>query len=186
MATFAQTPQMAGATPPQPRSMQQATSGTEPTPDNPAQGTTEQRLDANGLTEDDKKNLLFVTRHYTEIWSLPRRITVSNTLRRLEYVKGNQYISFDPYSFNFYDPMDAYSGAGGLGTAGGLLGNDALGGEDIYQYVSNVVQWLLRVFVATLGTTLPATRFSPSDATSDLDNRTAENASKANALIERW
>lgn len=179
MATTPQIPQAATGQA-QPRSLQGATSGTEPTPDNPVQGKTEQRLDKFGLTEEDKKNLLFIKRHYTEMWSLPRRITVRNTLRRLEYVKGNQYISFDPYSFNFYDPIDSSS------NGNSLLGNDELAGDDIYAYVSNVVQWLLRVFVATLGSTMPATRFSPADATSDLDNRTAEQASKANALIERW
>lgn len=178
MASIAQMPQAPGA-PPQPRSLAAAVAGSEPTPDNPAKGTAEQRLDANGLSEDDRKNLMFVKRHYTEMWSLPRRITVRNTLRRLEYVKGNQYISFDPYSFNFYDPLDASA-------SNGMMGDAELGGEDIYSYVTNVVQWLLRVFVATLGSTMPATRFSPADATSDLGNRIAENASRANALIERW
>lgn len=42
------------------------------------------------------------------------------------------------------------------------------------------------MFVATLGSTLPVTRFSPQDADNDLDNKTAENASRANAQIERW
>src|SRR5271170_4297349 len=123
MATTPTSPQIPGA---QPRSMAAAVSGQEPTPNNPVTGTTEQRLDADGLTENDKKNLLFVKRHYTEMWSLPRRITVRNTLRRLEYVKGNQYISFDPYSFNFYDPLDAYGGGIGLG-ADAMLGNDEVG-----------------------------------------------------------
>src|ERR1700735_1888021 len=128
---MATTPTMPGQQ--QPRSMAAAVAGTEPTPDNPVQGTADQRQQVDGLTEDDKKNFLFVKRHYTEMWSLPRRITVRNTLRRLEYVKGNQYISFDPYSFNFYDPFD-----GGNNIDGMLGGADDLGGEDVYAYVTNV------------------------------------------------
>lgn len=173
-----QTPPINGPGAP-PRAMADAVSGREPTPDNPVQGSAEQRKQQAGITEADEKLFLEVKRHYTEMWSLPRRINVRNTLERLEYVKGNQYISFDPYSFSFYDPFE------GGGDASVLGFNDQMAGDDVYSYVNNIIQWLLRVFVATLGSVMPATRFSPSDASSDLDNRTADNASKANALIER-
>lgn len=151
----------------------------EATPDNPILGTPEENAQKAGLSAKGKENLLKIRQKYIEMWSLPRRVAVRNILRKFEYVKGNQYISFDPYNFAFYDPFDT-------STSGSQQGNDDGSPGDIYCYVTNVVQWLLRVFVASLGGTLPATRFSPSDSTSDLDNRTAENASRANALVERW
>lgn len=163
----------------QPRSLAAAVSGTETTPDNPSKGTAEDRQKALQLTDDDKKNIMLIVSHYEELWSLPRRVVVRNTLRRYEYVKGNQYISFDPYNFSFFDPFDA-------SVTGSQQGQDDAQAGSVYAYVTNVVQWLLRVFVASLGGTMPATRFSPADSASDLDNRTAENASRANALVERW
>lgn len=151
----------------------------EATPDNPIEGTAEQRQQAAGLSDNAKANLLSIRQKYVEMWSLPRRIVTRNLLRKFEYVKGNQYISFDPYNFAFYDPFDT-------SVEGSQQGNDEANPGNIYCYVTNVIQWLLRVFIASLGSTMPATRFSPSDSTSDLDNRTAENASRANALVERW
>jgi hypothetical protein len=105
-------------------------SGTDPTPNNPSTGTADERDQAAGVKETDKSNLLWIIKHYKEMWSLPHRVGVRNTLRRIEYVKGNQFVVFDPYNFSFYDPFES--------TAQGTQGSKDDPGSGVYAYVNNV------------------------------------------------
>lgn len=149
----------------------------DPTASNPQKGKPEDALDANGLTKLDRDNLMSIRRIYLERWSMPRRILVRNILRKMEYFKGNQYYVVGPDGFTFQDPF-----ANDSGGAGAQQGNDD---QDYYRYVTNIIQWFERILVSTLSASIPATRFQPSNAQSDLGNRVAQNASRANAYIER-
>jgi hypothetical protein len=150
----------------------------DPTASNPQSGKAEEALDANGLTKHDRDNLMTVRRVYLERWSMPRRILVRNILRKMEYLKGNQYYVVGPDGFTFIDPF-ASTDAANIGTQQNENGND------YYRYVTNIIQWFERILVATLSASIPATRFQPTNAQSDLGNRVAQNASRANAYIER-
>lgn len=161
---------MPGQQPPAPKQQM------DPTPSNPSQATGEQeKPDANGLLKKDRDNLMYIRRTYKERWSSQRRAIVRGILKRMEYVKGNQFYSVSPDGVTFQNPFDQ----SGDGTQ---QSNDA---DSIYSYVTNIIQWFERVLVSTLSASVPATRFQPSNAQSDLGNRVAQQASRANAYIER-
>lgn len=150
----------------------------DPTASNPQTGKPEDALDANGLKKRDRDNLMDIRRLYLERWSMPRRILVRNILRKMEYFKGNQYYVVGPDGFTFQDPFAESD----LGATGSQQGKD---GDDYYRYVTNIIQWFERVLVSSLSASIPSIRFQPSNAQSDLGNRVAQNASRANAYIER-
>lgn len=162
-----------GITPDQNSAKQKA----DPTPSNPQSGKTpEDAVDKFGLTKLDRDNLISIRRRYKEDWSMVRRIYVRNILRRMEYLKGNQYYVVGPDGFTFQDPFQ--TSQGGQGTE---QGQDS---QEVYKYVTNIIQWFERVLVKTIGIT-PNIRFQPSNAASDLGNKVAQHASRANAYIER-
>jgi hypothetical protein len=147
----------------------------ERTPDSPQRESWKDMKARLGLSDDDEKNLLSIKKQYLQQWSPILRANKRKTLKRLEYFKGNQYISFDPYNFKYFDPFDA----GAMGTQ---QGRDD---DNLYKYIHNICQWLARVFIATLSPSIPKTRFWPGNADRQQDLRTAEMGSKANAVIER-
>jgi hypothetical protein len=143
---------------------------------NPKLGEPEKRLDAQGIDQQMRTDLVSVRRQHKMRWSTQRRAIVREILRMVEYLKGNQYYNFDSLGFNFYDPFNQG------GTAGSQQGQDDV---NVYRRVTNIIQWAERVLVSSLTAELPITRFWPGNASSDLDNKTAQDGSRANALIER-
>ncbi len=150
----------------------------DPTASNPQTGKPEDALDANGMNQRDRDNVMTVRRMYMERWSMPRRILVRNILRKMEYLKGNQYYVVGPDGFTFQDPF----AEGDVAGSGSQQGKDS---DDYYRYVTNIIQWFERVLVSSLSASIPSIRFQPANAQSDLGNRVAQNASRANAYIER-
>jgi hypothetical protein len=174
MASAPQTPPVSmGQAPGAPNSAQSPQTP-DPTASNPQTQTPDQKLDQYGMTKRDRDNLLWLRRTYKEQRSQPRRIWVRDRLRIMEYLKGNQYYVIGPDGFSFQDPFATQ----GQGTQ---QGND----QDIYHYVTNIIQWFERVIVSTLGATVPSMRYQPANAQSDLGNRVAQESSRANAYIER-
>lgn len=127
------------------------------------------------LTDEQKKALMDVRKKYKQKYSFTRRQNVRRVSRNFEYLKGNQYIVWDPYTGRFYSPFEENA-------QGSDSGQDD---QDFYKYVNNIIQWLHRVFTASLSGLVPKTRFWPNDADNELDLEAAEEASKAQAYIER-
>lgn len=147
----------------------------DPTASNPQTGKPEDALDANGMTKKDRDNVMLIRRMYLEDWSQPFRILTRNILKKMEYLKGNQYYVVGPDGFTFQDPFAESD-------TGSQQGKDD---NDYYKYVTNIIQWFERILVSSLSSTIPATRFQPTNAQSDIGNRVAQDASHANAYIER-
>jgi hypothetical protein len=147
----------------------------DPTPSNPQKGKPEDIEDTNGLNKKDRENLMTIRRLYKEQWTMVRRVYLRNMLRKMEYLKGNQYYVVGPDGFTFQDPFQSQAGS-----QGSEQGKD----QDVYKYVTNIIQWFERVLVKTIGVT-PNIRFQPANAASDIGNRVAQHASRANAYVER-
>lgn len=150
----------------------------EPTPSNPKTQDPEKQADENGLTKKDRDNLLFIRRSYKQKWELLRRSRIRKVLRAMEYLKGNQYYVIGPDGYTFQDPFVMSEG----NYENSEQGRNA---EDYYRYVTNIIQWFERGLVATLAGQVTTIRFQPANAASDKGNRVAEEASRANAYIER-
>lgn len=151
----------------------------EPTPSDPFQGQKKDdpktTPDANGLNEHDRENLMFVRRHYKEKYSLQRRARIRKVSRMMEYLKGNQYYVVGPDGFSFVDPFSTPGGDTEQGTSS----------DDYYKYVTNIIQWFERGIVSTIAGQVTSIRFQPANASSDKGNRIAQEASHANAYLER-
>ena len=170
MATAALDPQIPQAPP--------ARSQDEPTPSDPYQGQDPKtQTDDNGLTQKDRDNLLWIRRYYKDRYSMQRRARIRKVSRMLEYLKGNQYYVVGPDGFSFQDPFASQDGS-----AGNEQGLDA---QDYYKYVTNIIQWFERGIVSTIAGQVTAIRFQPANASSDKGNRIAQQASRANAYLER-
>lgn len=127
-----------------------------------------------GLSKEDEKSILEVRRKYKQKWSTIRMDRVRKCSRNLEYIKGNQYIVYQ--DGRWFSPFDENGGA-----SGSEQGED----ESFYKYINNVTQWCHRVYSAALSGEAPKTRFWPNDAEKTEDMTAAEEASKAQAKIER-
>lgn len=147
----------------------------EPTVSSPQTQSGEEIQAAINLSDDQKKDILEVRRRYKQKWSQIRRDRIRKMSKNLEYIKGNQYLIWDPLTTRWYSPFD-------MGASGSEQGTDDWG---FYKYVSNIVQWLELVFKAALTGEVPKTRAWPNDADSVEDMTAAEEASKAQAKIER-
>lgn len=152
------------------------TPGQDRTQDDPSKKTPEQAQQAANLTEEDKKNLIKVMNHFAMRWSYNHRGNIKRTSRVFEYLRDRQYIYWDSFAGRYVDPFEETS------SLGSQQGNDDVWG---YKYVNNVLQFLERVISNTLSPQLPETRFQPSDAEEDSDVQAAEEASKAQAFLER-
>jgi hypothetical protein len=93
---------------------------------------------------------------------MPRRRRIRQIMRAHEYLKGNQYISFDPYQFVYYDPLEA--------VYEGNTEDEDLG---IYRYCTNFYQMGCLSFIAALGTKVPKTAYMPNNAEKEEDVATA-------------
>jgi hypothetical protein len=149
--------------------------GEERTPEAPQPP---QPKDASGrpdpqITQKQKEHLLEVIRKYTQKWSPVLRRKRRQVLKAHEYLKNNQYVSFDPNTFMWYDPLEL-----------AFEGKDA---EDlgIYRYVNNIYQMLYLSFIAALSPQVPKTRYLPNDADKVEDEATAKAGSTVQDIIER-
>lgn len=148
----------------QPVKQQQAETSTT----TPAQGSPDERKKAFGLQPGDEKLLLKVYQDFKREWTIPRRQTIRDTLRHIEYSKGNQYIVWDPFTTT-YQPYSSAVSSSAAGVQGSEQGTDSVQ----YQCEVNVIQWLERVFNSTLGASIPDVEWWPGDSESDIDNRAA-------------
>src|SRR5258708_4877861 len=88
---------------------------------------------------------------------------VKRVLKAYEFFKGNQFISFDPESFQWFDALEA------------SFGRNTNDNQDLnlYQFATNFYQMLGSAFVAALSAQLPKTRFLPENAEREEDIGTA-------------
>jgi hypothetical protein len=151
-------------------------SGEDRTPSAPKPPGEAESLTLSGVqcTEDEKKALLKIIDQYTNEYMPMRRKKIRSVLHARENFVGNQYISFDPQNFQWFDPLDE-------------MLNQTSEEEDlgIYRYVNNVYQMLGLSFVAALCPQVPKARWMPADAEEYADCATAKAGSKAQEIIER-
>ncbi len=129
------------------------------------------------LSKEDQRAIIEVVRKYKQSWFLRRRMIVKRVLKAYEFFKGNQFISFDPETFQWFDALDA-------SFQGGANGQD---GQDVnlYQFATNFYQMLGFAFIAALSSQLPKTRFMPESAEDEQDIATAKASSRIQEVIER-
>jgi hypothetical protein len=165
--------QMSMEPPPQAPGSPSAGQSEERTPDS-AQTPPEAQQQKQQYSEKVKKALIEIVDKYVLEWNMPRRRRVRQIMRAHEYLKGNQYISFDPYQFVYYDPLEA--------VYEGNTEDEDLG---IYRYCTNFYQMGCLSFIAALGTKVPKTAYMPNNAEKEEDVATANAGSTLQAIIER-
>lgn len=157
---------------------QQEHKGTlEATPNNPVVGTAEDRKKAvlGPKWQQHEQNLLKIRRDLKQDWAVARRQLLRQTLRYIEYDKNNQFISWDPFTSSYVYGAAAFALPGqAQGTEQGNTDYSAL-----YQCRFNIIQWLKRNWVSTLGAAVPGVEWWPGDSESDLDNRAAQARGRA-------
>jgi hypothetical protein len=168
------------ATTQQPQSAQQPGQQQKPveehTPSNPMKGVADDEQNSGGLTPEDQQRLMDLVRRYKTQWQQDRMAVVMRCMENLEFFKGNQYISFDPLNFKYFDTMN-------------WVANDAHAEDsddtDLYQYCNNFQQMLCTGFVAALCPQLPKATFIPEDAEDLTDVATTNAAKTLIAIIQR-
>jgi hypothetical protein len=145
----------------------QEATGDDPKKDNAQTGETQ-------LSPDEQKELIELVRKYKQQWYLARRMILKRVLKAHEFFKGNQFISFDPQSFQWFDALEsAFSG-------------DNSGADlEMYQFATNFYQMLGFAFVAALSSQVPKTRALPENAEKEEDIATAKAFSTVQEIIER-
>lgn len=161
----------------QPLQVPQNQQQTETSRQNPAKGDRIQRLEQMGLNQKMRENILYVTRELTNQWAEQIIQKQRETAKALEYSKGNQFVVLDPFTNNYYNPLQ-----GGLGGADTF---NAATLANLYQVSHNYIQFLDGVYVSILKASIPRVQYWPDDANSDLDNRTAQAKSRASRMIGR-
>ena len=160
--------------------MQDGQGAPEVSPRTPAGGDPDERKALFFKTQDPmklkryEKHMVNIWKRHIEDWAIPRRMKLRDVLRAIEYNKGNQYISWDPFSFAYYNPFAVGSLPGQ--TEGSQQGTDE---ANIYQATANIIQWLRRVWTSYLGGAVPRVEWWPGDSESDLDNRCAQARGRA-------
>jgi hypothetical protein len=146
----------------------QETTHSDPQRTDPAQDSS--------LNDAEQKALIECVRRYKQSWFLQRRMIIRRVLKAYEFFKGNQFISFDPESFQWYDALDT-------------LFQQQQSSENVdlemYQFATNFYQMLGFAFVAALSAQVPKTRFLPDNAEREEDIATAKAASRVQEIIER-
>jgi hypothetical protein len=145
----------------------------ERTPD-ASQGPNEAQQQKQTYDKRIQDALIEIVDKYILEWNMPRRRRIRQIMRAHEYLKGNQYISFDPYQFVYYDPLEAI-----------YEGNTEDEDLGIYRYCTNFYQMGCLSFIAALGTQVPKTAYMPNNAEKEDDVATANAGSTLQAIIER-
>src|SRR5438132_2436176 len=99
------------SSPPSPRSHEpHQRRGQERTADDPQR---EKEHKPEELTKEEQRQLIELVRKYKQSWFLRRRMIIKRVLKAYEFFKGNQIISFDPDSFEYFDAYAAQFGGAG-------------------------------------------------------------------------
>jgi hypothetical protein len=162
--------------------MQPNSTQVPPSPRTPAFGSPDERIAAFFARRGEKdprqfqtykSNLKQIWTRSIEDWALARRMKLMRVLRAIEYNKGNQYISWDPFSCCYYDALDDDQDFG----TGNQQASDSA--AVLYQQKANIIQWLRRVWTSHLGAGVPRVEWWPGDSESDLDNRASHARGRA-------
>ncbi len=149
--------------------------GQERTADDPQK---EKEHKPDELTKDEQRQLIELVRKYKQSWFLRRRMIIKRVLKAYEFFKGNQFISFDPESSEYFDALAAQF-------AGTDSDNSSSEDRHLYKFATNFYQMLGFAFVAALSAQLPKTRFLPENAEREEDIATAKAASRVQEIVER-
>lgn len=152
---------------------QQATQ--EHTPSDPMEGTADEPANSAGLTVEDQQKLIALVKRYRSQWQQDRLAIVMRCMENIEFFKGNQYISFDPLNFQYFDSMSWYQEAHA----------EDSDDTDLYQYCNNFYQMLCTGFIAALAPQLPKQTFLPENAENLTDVTTAKAAVTLIQIIQR-
>lgn len=145
--------------------------GQETTGDDPK---TTDNSGATELNADEQKELIELVRKYKQQWYLARRMILKRVLKAHEFFKGNQFISFDPESFQWFDALES------------AFSSTEEGADlEMYQFATNFYQMLGFAFVAALSSQVPKTRALPENAEKEEDIATAKAFSTVQEIIER-
>jgi len=127
------------------------------------------------LDQEDQQELIKLVRKYKQQWYLARRMILKRCLKAHEFFKGNQFISFDPESFQWFDAIEE-----AISSTDGST-------EDLklYQFATNFYQMLGFAFVAALSSQVPKTRALPDNSEREEDIATAKAFSTVQEIIER-
>lgn len=132
-------------------------------------GSPAERKQAFGLLADHEKSLLQIWRSHKEDWQIIRRAKLKETSRHISYKKGQQYISWDPFTMAYTHGNAAYQ------TQGNENGKPDL--ANLYQCKFNIIAWLSRNWISTFP--VPGVEWWPGDSESDLDNRASQTRGRA-------
>lgn len=147
--------------------------GQEVTGDDPK--TALKKPGASQLSPDEQQELIGLVRRYKQQWYLARRMILKRVLKAHEFFKGNQFISFDPESFQWFDALEST-----------LAATDSEGQNlEMYEFATNFYQMLGFAFVAALSSQVPKTRALPENAEKEEDIATAKAFSTVQEIIER-
>lgn len=148
----------------------------EHTPSDPMQGTADEPQNSGGLEPEDQRRLMDLVRRYKTQWQQDRMAVVMRCMENMEFFKGNQYISFDPLNFKYFDTMNW--------AANNAHAEDS-DDDDLYQYCNNFYQMLCTGFIAALSPQLPKATILPEDAEDLTDVTTAKAAETLIDIIQR-
>ncbi len=145
-------------------------------PSNPMQGHSNDPQNSGGLTDPkDQQKLISIVTRYKQQWSQDRLMLMQRCLENIEFFKGNQFISFNPGNFQFFDVVNWYN------TNHAQDSDDT----DLYKFCSNFYQMLATAFVAALCPQIPKSAWVPEDADDLADVTTAKAAQTLIDIIER-
>src|SRR6185437_12443277 len=89
----------------QPIQSPQVQGGTEVSRRNPQPTPFDQKLQQLQVSRESINKALQVRRELKESWAMQRRLKIRETLKAIEYGKGNQFIVLDPYTDAYYNPF---------------------------------------------------------------------------------
>src|SRR6185437_9758862 len=134
------------------------------------------KADSQQVSPDDKKKILKLINDYKMSWFWKRRAIVKRTLKAKEFLKGNQFIGFDPDTFQWFDAIQE---------AFNSQEDSKIDDLNLYKFATNFYQMLAFAFIAALSAQVPKSRFMPKNAEHDDDIETAKAASTIQEIIER-
>lgn len=148
--------------------------GPEPSSDTPVLATPAEIKAKFGLNKANEGRLIQVWKLFKDDWNVARRQVLRETLRHIEYKKGHQYISWDPFAMAYNIGAGAFA-APGQGAEQGTADYSRL-------QVFNIIAWLTRNWISTFP--VPGIEWWPGDSESDLDSRAAQARNRAYQKIE--
>ena len=151
----------------QPQSMEHTASA-------PMQGKPDEQQNSNGLTKDDQQRCIALVRRYKAQWQQDRMLIMQRCLENLEFFKGNQYVSFDPANFQFFDAIAWFQD-----------NDEDADDSELFKHCNNFYQMLCTGFVAALSPQVPKSVYLPENAEVLEDVATAKASQTLIDIIER-